>query len=207
MNDRKNRTRGALRILRTIFYMLILAALTGTYGFFYAKCTKLMKVRTESMHQAVSRQILKVAELTTIKNKYSDIVCIKKSLPFAKSYAIVKYSAVMRIGIEDTSAISFEIKENADGGQQLTVRVPHCEILENSILKQEIFDEKTSIFVPISTQEIFEEIELSMADFALDAERSGLARQAEDHLEELVKMTFGSLGFESIHVEFLDVLN
>ncbi len=204
MNDKSNRARGALKVLRTVFYMLILGAVTGACGFFYAKYTKLMKVRTESVHQAVSRQILKVAELTAIKSKYSDIVCIKKSSAFAKAYAIVKYSAVMRIGIEDASAITFEITGMTDGSQQLTVRVPHCEILENSLLKQEVFDEKTSIFVPISTQEIFEEIELSMADFALDAERSGLAAQAEDHLEELVKMTFGSLGFESISVEFLD---
>ena len=68
---------------------------------------------------------------------------------------------------------------------------------------QEVFDERQSIFVPITTQEIFDEISVAMADYALSAERKGLVKEADDRLTELVSAAVKGFGFETVKVTLL----
>ena len=83
----------------------------------------------------------------------------------------------------------------------MDITIPHCEILDNTLVSQEVFDERKSIFVPITTQEIFSEIETAMADFALSAERRGLLKEADQHLVELVTATVKGFGYERVNVK------
>ncbi len=181
---------------------IIVAVLVVSFaaGFGIMAYFKLAKVKMEKTHQAVTNQVLHVAELTTLKNTYSDLVCIKKSGVggMAKSYAIIKYSGVIRIGVEK---ISDAVIETDKTGTEVDITIPHCEILDNTLVAQEVFDERKSIFVPITTQEIFSEIETAMADFALSAERRGLLKEADQHLVELVTATVKGFGYKKINVK------
>ena len=181
---------------------IIIAVLVVSFaaGFGIMAYFKLAKERIEKTHQAVTNQVLHVAELTTLKNTYSDLVCIKKSGVggIAKSYAIIKYSGVIRIGVEKISDAVIETNKN---GTEVDITIPHCEILDNTLVSQEVFDERKSIFVPITTQEIFSEIETAMADFALSAERRGLLKEADQHLVELVTATVKGFGYERVNVK------
>lgn len=189
--------------LKTIKYFFILAVLVaaGVFGFFAYK--KMFNVRLEKTHQAITDQVLHVAELTTLKNNYSDIVSIKKSGVggLSKAYAIIKFSAVIRIGVDDLSKTQIAVDSD---GSEVSIKIPHCRILDNTLVEQKVFDEKRSIFVPITTQEIFDEINLAMADFSLDAERRGLLKEADAHLSELVVATVKGFGFEKVNVEMVD---
>lgn len=181
---------------------IIIAVLVVSFaaGFGIMAYFKLTNERIEKTHQAVTNQVLHVAELTTLKNTYSDLVCIKKSGVggIAKSYAIIKYSGVIRIGVEKISDAVIETNKN---GTEVDITIPHCEILDNTLVSQEVFDERKSIFVPITTQEIFSEIETAMADFALSAERRGLLKEADQHLVELVTATVKGFGYEKVNVK------
>lgn len=189
--------------LKTIKYFFILAVLVaaGVFGFFTYR--RMFRVRLEKTHQAITNQVLHVAELTTLKNNYSDIVSIKKTAAggLSKAYSIIKFSAVIRIGVEDLSKAHVVVDS---AGTEVAIKIPHCRILDNTLVEQKVFDEKRSIFVPITTQEIFDEINLAMADFSLDAERRGLLKEADAHLSELVVATVKGFGFEKVKVEMVD---
>ncbi|MBQ0039526.1 MAG: DUF4230 domain-containing protein [Treponema sp.] len=183
-----------------IALLILVVAFGAVFGFMSYR--KMFETKIEKTHQALTNQVLHVAELTTLKNTYSDIVSIKKrgAGGMAKSYSIIKYSGVIRVGVEDLSKSEISIENN---GKDVVIKIPHCEILDNTLVSQEVFDEKTSIFVPITTQEIFNEIQMAMADFSLAAERRGLLKEADSHLSELVTATVKGFGFEKVTVKLI----
>ena len=188
--------------LRTIKYMVLAVVLAAAGVFGYMTYRKMFDVRIERTHQALTNQVIHVAELTAIKNSYSDIVSIKKSAAggMAKAYSIIKFSGVIRIGVEDLTRSEISISGD---GKEVTIKVPHCAILDNTLVSQEVFDEKKSVFVPITTQEIFDEINLAMADYGLAAERNGLVKEADSRLIELVSATVKGFGFEKVYVKLI----
>lgn len=192
-----------MSILKKIKFTLIVAVIIAASVFGYVTWKKMYEVKIERTHQAISNQVLHVAELTTIKNSYSDIISIKKSAAggMAKAYSIIKISGVIRIGVEDLTKSKVDI--SADG-REVEIKIPHCVLIDNTLVSQEVFDEKKSIFVPISTQEIFDEINMAMADYALAAERNGLVKEADARLIELVTATVKGFGIEKVKVKLVD---
>ena len=192
-----------MSILKKIKFTLIVAVIIAASVFGYVTWKKMYEVKIERTHQAISNQVLHVAELTTLKNNYSDIISIKKSGVggLAKAYAIVKYSGVIRVGVQDLSRAKISVNEK---GTEVRIKIPRCTILDNTLVSQAVFDEKRSIFVPITLKEIFEEIETAMADFALSAERRGLIEEADAHLVEIVSATVKGFGYDRVTVELME---
>ncbi|MDO4506671.1 MAG: DUF4230 domain-containing protein [Spirochaetales bacterium] len=186
-----------LRSIKYLFFSVVIVA-AAAFGFMTWK--KMFEVKIERTHQALTNQVLQVAELTAIKNSYSDIISIKKSAAggMAKSYAIIKFSGVIRIGVEDLTKSKVEISPD---GKSVEITIQHCSIIDNTLVSQEVFDEKKSLFVPITTQEIFDEINMAMADYGLAAERNGLVKEADERLVELVTATVKGFGFEKVQVK------
>ena len=185
--------------LRSIKYLFISVVIAAAAAFGFMTWKKMFEVKIERTHQALTNQVLHVAELTAIKNSYSDIVSIKKSAAggMAKSYAIIKFSGIVRIGVEDLAKSQVSI--NPDG-KEVEIKIPHCTIIDNTLVSQEVFDEKKSLFVPITTQKIFDEINMAMADYGLAAERNGIVKEADARLIELVSATVRGFGFEKVKV-------
>lgn len=191
-----------LKRIKLIFNIIIAFFVVSIGIYVLINFRKMTEVHIEKTHQAITNQVVRVAELTAIKNSYSDIVCIKKSAMggMAKAYSIIKFSGVIRIGVENLSDTKIEISQ---GGKEVEIKIPHCTILDNTLVSQEVFDERQSIFVPITTQEIFDEISVAMADYALSAERRGLVKEADDRLTELVSAAVKGFGFETVKVTLL----
>lgn len=187
-------------LVKIVGILLAVAGISVAALIFYGKITR---QKIERTYQAVTNQVLHVAELTTLKNNYSDIISIKKSGVggLAKAYAIVKYSGVIRVGVQDLSRAKISVNEK---GTEVRIKIPRCTILDNTLVSQAVFDEKRSIFVPITLKEIFEEIETAMADFALSAERRGLIEEADAHLVEIVSATVKGFGYDRVTVELME---
>ncbi len=188
----------AVKILIKIAVILAAAAVLAAAAYFGWK--KLTSIQIEKKRVSVSNQIEKVAELTVYKNTYSDIVSIKKSAVagLAKSYSIVKYTGVIRAGIQDASRIKLDFSED---GKTVKALIPHSEILGNGIIEQEVFDEKQNIFIPITTEEIFTEIEKGME---LSEERiihSGFLSEADLRSKELVTVFLMTAGYQNVIVD------
>ena len=78
--------------------------------------------------------------------------------------------------------------------------MPKTEILGNEITKQEVFDEKQSIFVPITTQEIFDEIELAKEEAVQEMIAEGILEESWEYASQIIKQFMLSLGFEEVEV-------
>ena len=82
------------------------------------------------------------------------------------------------MGIENLLATDARITKD---GKEVRIKLPPVTILGNEITKQEVFDEKQSIFVPITTQEIFEEIENAKIQMEEDMIAEGMIEEAKKY--------------------------
>lgn len=141
------------RLFTKIFLWLLLVAVILVAGCFLWQ--KISQVQVEKKYALVTQELQRCSELTTVKISYSDIVTLKKTavLGMAKSYSIVKFSGVIRCGIENLGNCRMYIDE---GGKGIVLRMPPATVLGNDIQEISVFDEQQSIFVPISTQELLD---------------------------------------------------
>lgn len=186
-------------IIIRICIFIILAAAVSIGAYFGLK--KFKSVQIEKKHLAVTSQLEKVCELSVLKSNYSDVICIKKTAAagLAKAYSIVKYSGVIRAGIKDVSLIKLSF---SDDGKSVKAVIPHCQILGNGLIKQEVFDEKQSIFIPISVNEIFQEIQTGMKETQANLTQSGFLNEADQQAKLVVSSFLSAFGYDSITVEF-----
>jgi hypothetical protein len=163
---------------------------------------KTQTVDTTANYMAVYSQMIQVAELTTVKNNYSDVVCVKKIFAggLSKAYSIVKFSGVIRAGIRDTAAIKCTVSPD---GKSVTAAVPHCEVLGNGLVAQEIFDEKKGVFVSVTAQEIFDEISKGMSKSQENAVAGGLLDEADVQVKQVMTALLTACGFSEVTVNRL----
>lgn len=181
-----------VRIVVAIFLLCAFA-----FGINFA-VKKITQVNVEGKSALVTKQLSYCQELVTAKYRYSDIITLKKSAGFAKSYSIVKFSGILRVGIADITDVFYDISKD---GKKLTVKMPPMEILGNDLVSQEVFDEKQSIFIPITTQEIFDEIEEARKQFAEDSVAEGILQEAGVYAEKIIRQMMMACGFESVEIK------
>ena len=186
------------RILTKICLWLLLAAVILVAGFFLWR--KFSEVQVEGKYALVTQELQRCSELTTVKTVYSDIVTIKKSavLGMAKSYSIVKFSGVIRCGIENLGDCRMYIDE---GGRGIVLRMPAAKVLGNDIREISVFDEQQSIFVPITTQEVLEQVEFAREDVLKRAIDSGILSESEQQARLLLTTILGNMGFQRIDIQ------
>lgn len=164
----------------------------------YCAIQKFSTPKQEKRHAMVDKQLSYCQELVTMKYRYSDIVSIKKSSGFSKSYTLIKYSGIIRAGIADFSDITYNISYD---GKKVFMKMPKAEILGNEIVKQEVFDESNSIFVPISTKEVFQELKKSQDETCADLIAEGLLEDARTYAINIVKQFLYNCGFEEVIIQ------
>ena len=181
-----------VRVIVSIVVVLLLLC-GGYFGF-----KRFGIVRTETKLALVDRQLSYCQELVTAKYRYSDIITLKKSSGFAKSYSIIKYTGLVRAGIADITDVSYSVSLD---GNTITLTVPPAEILGNEIVSQGVFDEKQSIWVPISTQEVFDEIEKAKAEAVEDMVAEGVLEEAREYAVRVITQFMLALGFEDVKIK------
>jgi len=184
------------RIILRLVTILILAALVLGLGYFGFQ--RFTSVKSESKLALVDRQLSYCQELVTVKYRYSDIITLKKTSGFAKSYSIIKYTGLVRAGIADITDVSYSISLD---GKTITLNVPQAELLGNEIVSQSVFDEKKSIFVPISTQDIFDEIEKAKAQAVEDMIAEGVLEDSREYAVRIITQFMLALGFEDVKIK------
>lgn len=177
----------------TIVLLAVIFVSAGIIAF-----KKIMQVNYESKFAVVSQQLSYCQELVTMKYQYSDIITLKKSMGLSKSYSIVKYNGIIRVGIEDLSQTDVKITKD---GKEVRIKLSPVSVLGNEITKQEVFDEKQSIFVPITTQEIFEEIENAKIQMQEDLIAEGIIEEVQEYTKKVIEQFLYSSGFEKVKVE------
>lgn len=170
--------------------LIVLAA--GWIGY-----KKITKVEKTTGYALVDQQLSFCQELITSKYRYSDIVTLKKTAAFAKSYSIIKYTGLIRGGIANLSECDVDISFD---GSTVRVTLPDAEILGNDVVKMEVFDEQQSIFVPITTQEIFDEIEKAKNETLEEVLADGFLKEAHDYAIRIIKQVLLASGFEHVEV-------
>lgn len=185
-------------LLIKIGVILLCAAALGTALFYAWK--EYNKQRLNALSAMVSSQLIQCAELTAVKAVYSDIVSLKKSkaVGLAKSYTIIRYSGTIRAGIDDFSSASFTVSPDRTS---VKVSLPPVTILGNDISSIEVFDEYKNIFAPISSQEIFNEIENAKNRTEQTLIAEGLIQQAEVQSVSVVRRLMSAMGFNTVEIE------
>lgn len=182
--------------LTTIFTLAVLATAVFIILTWHIKNT--FFTEKKEIHEAmVTQQLLSVQELITQKYRYSDIITLKKSLGFSKSYSIVKFTGIIRAGIPDLSKIEFKLSSDK---KSIKLKVPKAEVLGNDIVEQAVFDEKRSLFVPITTQEIFEEIDSVRNSIAEEVVGEGLLEEADRDAHKVIMQMMYAMGFDAVQI-------
>lgn len=182
-------------ILRVVTIVLIAAAVFLFAAFAF---NKFQKVRVQNKRAAVERELAECAELVLYKMRYSDIITIKKRGAIAKAWTIVRYSGVLRAGIENIRDCAIDISAN---GKDLRVLIPPTVLLGNDIQSQEVFDEQQKLFTRISAQEIFDQIEAAKQEAADEILAEGLLDDADARAKQVISSLLKPLGFETVTVE------
>ncbi|WP_147615753.1 DUF4230 domain-containing protein [Treponema pectinovorum] len=184
-------------VFKIVFFAFVLCAL-GSGSYILKK--KLTAISIHSNRSLISGELKNCQELSTLKYGYSEIVSIKKTriAGLAKSFSIVRYSAVIRVGIIDFGKATIEVSATK---KKVYVKLPVCEILSNEITDMEVFDEARSVFVPIATQEIFDLIKESQAEKQQSLIEAGIIKEAQERSVNLTKSILSALGFSDIRVE------
>ena len=174
-----------------ILAFLVFWLLTLKFGNF-------VEVKKESKTALVDKQLSFCQELVTAKYRYSDIITIKKAAGFSKSYSIIKYTGLIRVGIADFTDLSYELSTDE---KVVTIKMPECEVLGNDIVRQEVFDEKQSIFVPITTQEVFDEIDIARQIAQEDMLAEGILKESAEYAKKIIRQFMIAAGFEDVIFE------
>ena len=185
-------------IFRVATIFCVLFALFFATKFSFAKFTQ---IQIEKKRVAVERNLLESAELVLYKMRYSDMLVVKKRQGFSSAKSFVRYSGILRAGIEDIS--QSEIFVSSDG-KKLFVKIPSCVLLGNEICSQEIFDERQGFFTKITTQEIFEEIDEAKNNAAQEILADGLLSDADARAALVIRQLLLPIGFEEVFVEKFD---
>lgn len=182
---------------KLFLWLLLIAIILMALLFLWQKFSQ---IEVEKKYALVSQELQRCSELTTVKITYSDIVTLKKSavMGMAKSYSIVKFSGVIRCGIENLGDSRMYIDE---GGKGIVLRIPVAKVLGNDIKEISVFDEQQSIFVPITTQEVLEQVELAREETLKKTLDSGILAESEQQARALLTTILSNMGFQRIDIQ------
>ena len=181
-------------ILRVVTIVLIAAAVFALAAFCLSK---MQAARVQNRRAAVERELSECAELVLYKMRYSDIITIKKKGAISKAFSIVRYSGVLRAGIENIRDCLVEVSPDA---KSVVVKIPPTVLLGNDIQSQEVFDEQQRLFTRISTQEIFDQIEAAKSEAADEILADGLLDDADARAKQVISALLRPLGFKNVSV-------
>ena len=181
-------------ILRAVTIVLIAAAVFALAAFCLSK---MQAARVQNRRAAVERELSECAELVLYKMRYSDILTIKKKGAISKAFSIVRYSGVLRAGIENIRDAEVEVSPDA---KSVVVKIPPTVLLGNDIQSQEVFDEQQRLFTRIGTQEIFEQIEIAKREAADEILADGLLDDADERAKQVISALLRPLGFKAVTV-------
>lgn len=184
-------------IIKLCFFAAIFLVL-ASFGVFLGK--KLINITEIKKQNLIFSQLRNCQELCVLKYGYSEIVSIKKTriAGLAKAFSIIRYSGTVRAGINDLSLAEIKVNTIKNSAE---IKLPPAEILGTEITEMEVFDESRSVFIPFSTQEIFDLINENRSQKELELVDKGLLEEAQMRSKLLAENLLYALGFESVEIK------
>ncbi len=163
-----------------------------------------IKKNKEIKRELIYHQLLNIKELVTVKYNYSHIISLKENykfndlvIPFTEKSIILKYDGYIKAGVVlDKSKIVLK-------GDKLILTLPNSVILDHVVNEDDIsiLDERTSIFNPIQSKDVFEEILQCKKEREEELIKNGFLDEVNVTTEKFLKDFFNELDYEVI-VEF-----
>ena len=86
-------------------------------------------------------------------------------------------------------------------GKSVRITIPAPEILGNDIVSQSVFDEHRSIFVPLTIEEVLDEVNKARQEQLDDVLTNGtLLTEAAEYAKRIITLSMQSCGFEEVIV-------
>lgn len=187
-------------ILKNTKWILILLLCISSIYYLNSFTTK---KELEKRNDFVSEKLVNISELATTRYDYSNVISIKDSLsfkdfsiPFTEKSFVIKYTGYITAGLDLTKA-TFTINDDI-----LTINIPPCTILSHNINEDEIFifDEKTSIFNPLTINDMLNEILIEKPKTEAEIIKDGFLDQVTVDTIHLLKGIFSNSDFKEIIV-------
>lgn len=137
-------------------------------------------------------------ELVVTKYKYRDVVVPTASYGLSKSYAIIRFDGVIRIGIRDITQSDIEVYNNGKG---VRIRLPFIEVLGNDIAEQEVIDELKSIFAPTTHSQVIDEINSRKDQVLQELIDENIYEEARKNAVSVVEQMVQAMGFEEYEID------
>lgn len=161
------------------------------------------KQQIERKSDFVSEKLVSISELATARYDYSNVISIKDSLsfkdisiPFTEKSFVIKYTGYITAGLDLTKA-TFTINKDI-----LNINIPQCTILSHTVNEDEIyvFDEKTSIFNPLTMDDMLKEILDEKSKTEAEVMGEGFLDQVTVDTLQLLKEIFSDSDFKEVKV-------
>lgn len=155
----------------------------------------------------IQERVVELSELTTLKYEYSKAMINRddKKIPltdirFAETIKLVEYKGYMKAG-SDLSKAKVVYDEESN---QITVRVPKAEILDNVVETENMHveDVKGNIFFDPPTQQLIDDINVEKKEFEEEKINQGFLTEADKRTEEVLKSFLSFDEDNEIIIEF-----
>ncbi|MCQ2576594.1 MAG: DUF4230 domain-containing protein [Treponema sp.] len=137
-------------------------------------------------------------ELVTLKYKYKDVVVITPENPLVKSFSIVQFQGIIRVGIRDITESDIIVSDN---GKSVKVTLPFIEVLGNDISEQELLKEMKSFLGSVSNKAVIDKINEQRQRNLEEMIDDGIYEEAQKNAEAVVRNLLLSMGYENENIE------
>jgi len=189
-----------IKVLRNIKWILLLVVVISGIIYLNSFTTK---QQIERKSDLVSEKLVSISELATARYDYSNVISIKDNIsfkdiaiPFTEKSFVIKYTGYITAGLDLTSA-TFTINKDI-----LNINIPQCSILSHTVNEDEIFifDEKTSIFNPLTMDDMLKEIIDEKDKTEAEVIGEGFLDQVTVDTIQLLKEIFSNSDFKEVKV-------
>lgn len=186
-----------------VISMILIIVLAAVIIFGIVYVTKALNSKEESsvtVQMTVESTLSTCQELVTSKYYYSQVDFIKRqnsNTNRSSSYVLLKYTGILRAGIEDLTACTFEYNEDE---KSIKIYTPKIQILGNEISNYEVIDEYQKTFKTLSVKETMKELDNRKRQLENEAIESGFLQEAQSHAKLTLEKLFTAAGFTSVEV-------
>lgn len=193
-------------IRKTLLYLMIVSTILILLVIILDKFE--IKEKNIITSDLIEEKISNIAELTTLKYTYKNVVKLKKAkefsggfkIPFTEKSLIFTYSGYIKAGV-DLSSVNVTINED---GESIVIKLKNATILDNIVNEGsvEVFDEKSSVFNKLSTSDYLDSIVEEKEKTESDLIKDGFLEQANDQTKLILDTLVSGMGFEKIEIKF-----
>lgn len=161
---------------------------------------------TKLISENIDKQIMKIAEIATVKYNYTDVVSYENAkqfsgldIPFTNKQFIAKYSGYIKAGL-NFNDIKIEAKDDS-----IEVSLPKAEIVDNVIIEESItfFDEKDGLFNKLNYDELYDVLKEVKLKTEQKVIKNGIINEAEKNAEDVIRLMLLDSGVEDSNIKII----